>query len=434
MVTTWRITMLFIKLIVLTCFSIQTTYANKIDSLSARADVLKFLEDNFKEQGVLSTHRCIGNSSTKRLNIYFSIPDTIFVEDPITRELHAKTVPKDTSQLRNKDILRFPLHLPLENIMWAFKEKAWQIHKADIDGNGYTDMVINFDTAGVIVVMDTKKGYEAHILNDSYDFTSYTFMNFMPLPDGTKALILRHNPCTLENQTAARKIITYITDSNTDMPLKDTLYKVITVIDSIYLWRSDTPYYSHRWVNSDTVDMKRYSMMDTVVFKFNGFAKYNSHLSAAAISKIGYYFYADYEECMEIQSDGKCFLRYPDYDTTFSAQLDIKRLDELWDFAAYLGVQPGKYEECGSFSGLSRGAFIIYFSDGTKRELVFGTKTPPMGLGYLGLKLSEISFDLDWQPSAKCKGPGCPCPKLDTSKWKYTVDCECRSIDMVECY
>lgn len=434
MVTTWRITMLFIKLSVLTCFNIQTTYANKIDSLSARADVLKFLEDNFTEHGILSTYRCIGISSTKRMYIYYSIPDTIFVEDPVTRELHDKTVPKDTSHFKNKDILRFPLHLPLENIMYALNEKTWQIHKADIDGNGYTDMVINFDTAGVIVVMDTVMGYEAHILNDSYDFTSYTFMNFMPLPDGSKALILRHNPCTLQNQTAARKIITYITDSNTGKPLKDTLYKVITVIDSIYLWRSDTPYYSHRWVNSDTVDMKRYRMMDTVVFKFNGFAKYNSHSNAATISKIGYYFYADYEECLEIQRDGQCFLHYPDYDTTFSAQLDHVKLDELWSFAAYLGVQPGKYEECGSFSGLSRGAFIIHFTDGTKRELVFGTKTPPMGLGYLGLKLSEISFDLDWQPATKCKGPDCPCPKLDTSKWKYTVDCECRSIDMVECY
>lgn len=434
MMTTRHITILFITLIVLTCFNIQTTYANKIDSLKTRADVLKFLEENFTEHGVLSTHRCIGNSSTKRLNIYFSIPDTIFVEDPITRELHAKTVPKDTSQLRNMYILGLPLHLPLKNIMYALNEKAWQIHKADIDGNGHTDMVINFDTAGVIVVMDTVKGYEAHILNDSYDFTSYTFMNFMPLPDGTKALILRHNPCTLEHQTAQKKNVTYITKTGSfnNKQADDTLYKIITVTYPQGCgWDSGA---TSTYSISDTVNMKRYSMLDTVVFKFNGFAKYNSHVPAAAISKIGYYFYADYEECMDIYRDGQCYLRYPDYDTTFSALLDIKRLDELWDFAAYLGVQPGKYEECGSFSGLSRGAFIIYFSDGTKRELVFGTKTPPMGLGYLGLKLSEISFDLDWQPSAKCKGPGCPCPKLDTSKWKYTVDCECRSIDMVECY
>lgn len=432
--TTKHITILLITTMLLASVSIQHAYANKIDSLKTRADVLKFLEDNFTEHGILSTHRCIGISSTKRMYIYYSIPDTIFAEDPITRELHAKTVPKDTSHFKNKDILRFPLHLPLENIMYALNEKDWQIHKADIDGNGYTDMVINFDSAGVIVVMDTVKGYEAHILNDSYDFTSYTFMGFLPLPDGSKALILRHNPCTLENQTAAKKIITYITDTNADKPLRDTLYKVITVIDSIYLWRSDTPYYSHRWVNSDTVGMKRYSMMDTVVFKFNGFAKYNPHANAATISKIGYYFYADYEERAEIQSDGQCFLHYPDYDTTFYAQLDDVKLDELWNFAAYLDVPSGKYQECGSFSGFSRGAFIIHFSDGTKRELVFGTKTPPMGLGYLGLKLSEMSYGLDWQPAGKCSGPDCPCPKLDTSKWKYTIDCECRSIDMVECY
>lgn len=434
MATTKRITILFVTTILLVFSFIANAYANKIDSLTTRADVLKFLEDNFTEHGILLTHRCIGNSSTKRLNIYFSIPDTIFVEDPITRELHAKTVPKDTSQLRNMYILGRPLHIPLENIMYALNERAWHIHKADIDGNGYTDMVINFDTAGVIVVLDTVKGYDAHILNDSYDFTSYTFLNFMPLPDGGKALVLRHNPCTLEHQTWREKTTTLVTASYSkgNETTIDTVCKIITVIDSTSSW--DSPHIWRSYIISDTVSIERYNMVDTVVFKFNGFAKYNTKANAAAISKIGYYFYSDYEECMEIHRDGQCYLRYPDYDTTFSAQLDGVTLNELWNFAAYLDVQPGKYEECGSFSGFSRGAFIIHFTDGTKRELVFGTKTPPMGLGYLSLKLSEISTELHWQPAIKCSGVDCPCPKLDTTKWKYTVDCDCRSIDMVECY
>ncbi len=429
-----HVTTLLITTMLLASVSIQHVYANKIDSLKTQADVLAFLETNFSEHGVLSTHRCIGISSTKRLNIYFSIPDTIFVEDPVTRELHAKTVPRDTSYWREADRGRLPLHLPLENIMYALNKRAWQFHKGDIDGNGYTDMVINIDTAGVIVVMDIITGYGTHILNDSYDFTSYTFRNFIPLPDGSKALVLRHNPCTLEHQTAQEKNISYITKpgSANNKEAEDTLYKVIMVAYPQCSW--DSPSISRQYIIKDTVDIKRYSMMDTVVFKFNGFAKYNPHFNTSSISKIGYYYRSDYENCIEIQSNGQCYLRYPDYDTMFSAQLDNKRLNELWHFAAYLDVPSGKYEECGSFSGFSKGAFIIHFTDGTKKELVFGTKTPPMGLGYLSLKLSEISYGLDWQPAEKCKGQNCPCPKLDTTKWKYTVDCNCRSIDEVECY
>lgn len=179
-------------------------------------------------------------------------------------------------------------------------------------------------------------------------------------------------------------------------------------------------------------DKRNERLLGLVVLK--GFEKYNPHANAATISKIGYYFYADYEERMEIQSDGQCYLSYPGYDTMFTARLETKQLAELWNFTSYLDVPSGKYKECGTFRGFSRGAFIIHFTDGTKRELVFGTKTPPMGLGYLGLKLSEISYRLDWQPAEKCSGPDIPCPKLDTSKWKYTVDCSCRSIDEVVCY
>jgi hypothetical protein len=427
-VTTRHVTILLITTILLASGSIQYVYANKIDSLTSREAVRKFLVEHFNERGILGINRCIGISPAKRLGIFFPIPyDTIEIEDPVTREFVLRTMPRDTSYLWRKTTKEYPLHIPPENILNAMEMRNWQFYKADIDGNGFTDILVDIDTYGVFTMMDMGDRYEGHILGDSYDFHSYAFRDFITLPDGSNALLLRRNPCTLDNRSFKNKTITYLTRPGNDNMRMDTLYKIVMIADSIYKCR--TGEFSYLKIISDTVDIKRYNKTDTIVFKFNGFARYNSQVNQLSIDKIGYYFYGS---CMEIHKNGEGFLRDTNYDTTFFAQLGSNQLSELWDYATYLNIQSGEYDSQGALNR-SAGAFVLYFSDGTEKELVFSTGIPPMGLGYLSVKLAEAGYEMDWQPMKKYNNADV-CKKREIAEWEYTVDCAyCYPINRYDC-
>lgn len=374
--------------------------------------------------------------------MYLSTPDTIEVEDPVTRAIHKKNFPKDSNGLRTVDVQnRIYDTTVCQYIVRLLDIKTWHIHKADLDGNGYSDLVIDIDTAGVTVVMDMGNRFEGHILLDNRDFISYSFKGFMTLPDGSTALLLRHNPCTLAERSKGPAIVSYITENVTDVMdgkgiiKTDTLYKVITMIDSIYLWKGDVPSYSHRWVNSDTIDMRRYNLTDTIVYKFNAFVKYNPNPLHADIAKISYHQLYEYNHkdnaCVEINANGECYLHYDGYDTTFSARVDKTKLKNLWDLAEYLDIKLNNYSDPGNNAAVRYGnVFVVHFGDGTTKEIVFGKCIPPIGLGYLSEKIADISINVDWQPSEKCVDDLCPCEQRPVVKWSG-ARCDCESIDEV---
>lgn len=412
-------------------------HASKIDSLSAKDEVQNFLATALGENGLLMMNRCAGISFTESDRIYnqlyFTVQDTIVVEDPVTRQPHYKTTQRDVSGLRVLDTQSRFSSISNNNITRLMDRNSWQIHKADIDRNGYTDLVIDIDTAGVAVVMDMGNKFEGHVLVDNRDFYSYNFKKFISLPDGNTALVLRHNPCTLGQRSSRPKTISYIIDTVTNQA--DTLYKIITMVDSIYLWKGGVRTYSHRWVDSDTIDMKRYRATDTIVYKFGGFVKYNPNTNHAAIAKIAYHQLFNFDDpgnaCIEVNKNGTCFLHYEQYDTMFSGRLNNTARSGLWGLAEYLDANTNNYSNNRNNAAIQHGnVFVIHFNDGTTKEIVYGKCRPPMALGQLSKKLSEASYTIHWQPVDKSVDLDCSCTSRPVVEWSSSL-CDCDSIDEV---
>ncbi|MCB0695905.1 MAG: hypothetical protein KDC07_00990 [Chitinophagaceae bacterium] len=403
----------------------------------------QFLSVELGETGVLYFKRCTGISVTERNrlynHLYFEIPDTIYVEDPVTSEVYRTTVQRDSSGLRTLDSQSLSLFIPYDRIVSLMKEQSWHMYKADIDRNGNTDLVIDIGMSGTIVLMDMGERVEGHALLDNKDFLSYSFRKFTLLPDGSTALVLRHNPCTLRERTARPSTISYITDTITGGTSGgsriDTMYKIVTIIDSIYNWNAGKPYYSYRCVQSDTVDMKRYHVYDTLVYQFDGFVKYNAHSIHKSIAKIVYHkiFSSDdpMNACVEVNVNGACYLRFEEHDATFSGTINRAELVSLWGLAEYLDIDRNEYSDNCNDDQIRHGnVFVIQFEDGTIKEIVFGKCTPPMGLGYLSKKLSDISRTVYWQPAEKCSVPECICKHKPEVQWSG-ARCDCASIDEV---
>lgn len=414
-------------------------YAGAIDSLTTKEQIQKFLVDKLGENGVISLSACADVTQSLRSRLYLFGFDTIMVEDPITNEMMPTPMPRDSSSLQGVDHRR-SIYFPIENIVEIMSRRPWQFYKSDIDQNGLTDMAINIDSGGVIVVMDEGSKIEGHIPWDAPDFSSYSFKGFTSLPDGSKALLLRHHPCTLEEQTSGLTV-SYVTDTislpgTATAAIKiDTVYKIITRVDTLCVCPHINKVSKQEvYIISDTVDMKRYRLTDTVVFKNGGFAKYNPKSKPAGITKIGYYHFAygAYQDCMEVNRNGLCLLQYGGYDTVFSANLDREHLNELWDFMSYVNSDPVFQEDANGATPKDRGGmFVIQFDDGTVKEMPFGRGAPPIGLGYLSKKLSDVSDAVNWQ-SSKTNSVDCPCKRIAIKKWSQTIDCDCRSIDMIE--
>jgi len=395
------------SLLLLMCLcALHRGYANEIDRLKTKEDVRKFLAANLGEKGFFSG-RC---------------------SQPVSCEKVKEEIENDTSY-HHPALEDGSINLPFNYVTWALDNTDWHFYKADIDGNGYTDMVI--DAGMVIVIMDMGGNIEGHVVSITANPRLYGFKDFISLPDGTSALVLRHdhNPDKLMARPDQQGKIAYITDTlagdNTnpgDIKI-DTLSKIMTGIDTLVSRKfdrgsiiMDTTYASY----ADTVDMRLYNMADTIVYKFYGFTVYKPGFKPVGISKIVYY-YEDYgtvtgwvpaNSCLEINKNGKCLLRYlyHEPDTTFSAMLDSTRSRKLWRFMSGINVKPiNERNSCVAIDGGEGAIFAFYFDDGTVKKMEFWNCRLPMGLGYLSKAISDISEVLNWQLSETNGDFQCPC-------------------------
>jgi hypothetical protein len=381
--------------------------ANEIDTLSTKESVKKFLAANFTESTLHYYSRCGQISKTLKIPLYLSQPDTILVEDPESFEYIPKTIPRDSTSLLYWDTGTITLVRPYENIVYLIDEYPYTFHKADLDGNSYKDLIIDINSGIVIVVMDMRNTYEGYFLTDMIDFHSYSFLNFIQLPDNATGLLVRRNPSTMENNLYLMDLprhITYITDTVRDHAgsssvIKiDTLYKIISVIDSTKCCGCIDSVIVTTY--SDTVDVRRYKVVDTLVYKFNSFVKYNSHYQPVGISKITYRntHWNEHCACMEVQKNGFCFLAYANFDTCFSAMLESTNLDMLWNYMAYIDIK-SEHSSGDYYSELyETNIFTIYFDDGTIKKINYAD-TSPARFSYLTEQLSTISRALPWQGS-----------------------------------
>ena len=312
---------------------------------------------------------------------------------------------------------------PVDSVISAMNRAPWRYYRADIDNNGYTDLVI--DAGIVVVVMDMGSVFEAHTFSISLNWDSYGFKSFALLPDGTFALLLRHdhNSCMSVRHSNLPGYVTYITDTvsnkkNNSTGIKvDTLYKITegVVIAEEIMPDTDTakmvktPY-------ADTVDMKLYNMTDTIVYKLCGFTSYHPDAKHQKISKINYNYFlnggvigSDRYVCMEIGSNGICSLQYLGDSAVFSAILDSVRLSQLFDFISYIDIKSKKDIYRCEIDHSTGGAFAVSFNDGTQKSIYIWSHRPPMDLGYLSEALSNIAMSLKWKPAAKRSDFECPC-------------------------
>lgn len=175
--------------------------------------------------------------------------------------------------------------------------------------------------------------------------------------------------------------------------------------------------------------MQLYNASDTLIYGFNSFIKYHTHLKSGRIKKINYSFHSYMDEiCMEINKDGKCYLRYRDYVTPFkklSAVMDDSSLRQLWYFMANINVKDkidGYYEMMTHTSG---GEFNIYFEDGTVKQMFAYFCCPDIDLAYLSKYLSKLSQTLKWEFVDKQPADfECPCKRPDVEESNAEL-CDC---------
>lgn len=371
--------------------SFKNVHANPIDSLTSKNDVQKFLIANLSKSGVVFLNQCADIWQAEKIKpakyVRDSIIDTVTIVDPETRKESKKVIKHERIQLPDcsPDTNNSPLHYPYDKLAQVMDRYPWHLHKADIDHNGFTDLVV--DAGIVIIVMDMGGKFEGHLFSDSPDLGSYSFKNFLSLQDNSTALLFRH-------------------DYN----------------------RCD-----------DTMDIRLFNVVDTIVYKFHGFAKYSHFFKPIGISKIDYYYHssstercADRYDCIEINKNGQCFMQYLGGFThnlkdraIFSGTIDTVRLHELWNLVSYVDIKSKKDIYACWIDHSSGGTFAIYFDDGSTKKITTWAYCPLMDLGYLSKKISDISRIIQWQPSKKHYGFECPC--ILSSELNYNLNgCECR--------
>lgn len=335
--------------------------ANEIDTLSSKESVRLFLINNLKgvyePNSIASLYRSnIKIARTPNLyadSVYYSTPDTVFVQDPIT--MAYTLVINEPEPLADSVSL---VHCPdtvgdklssFDEIFQVMEQQGFQYYKEDIDGNGYTDLIV--DAGKVLVVMDNRKGLEGYLLSDSPDFSAYKYKRSISLPGGGKGLELERRSCPDRNDTTNKSITT---------------------------------------------------RLDTVVYRHNGFAKYNAAKNHKRIEKILYEYIVftgmcDVTVSMEIHRDGKCYLSYSEIRPTLTSKLDRATINELWQFAEYVDIRSYKSGYGCWIDHFIGCTIVIYFDDGTAKGSQFKGFKLPMELGYLSRKLSDISYDQNWQ-------------------------------------
>lgn len=346
--------------------------ANEIDKLSTKEDVQKFLASKLSNKGIVFANKCVDISQVQKIRM--SLSEKIEVVDPITGEIiRTEVVSREPDT--NDRYWDFPfVSRKFDDIASMLDTGGYQFYRADLDGNEYTDLIV--DAGIIIVVMDMVSGIEGYMFSE-VPF-SLTFQNIISLPDRSKALLLKYKHCGAD--TAA---------------------------------------------------------VDTIIYKFNAFVKYHPTYKPVGIRKINYYFQCSsgmipYERynCMQINKDGLCFMKYhnpnpfePDnYDTTFSATLDSRQIDGLLNLVAYINIKSYKdvYDHGGAHG--EGGTFVIHYDDGAVKTIRIWSCPPPTSLGYLSKNIAAISRELKWQSSNTQPDFECPCRSWGNES---TTDCGC---------
>jgi hypothetical protein len=407
----WQLSLLLCILL----FASGIAQANTIDSLSTKQDILKFLTDNLSNKGIFLLDEPTMLFRPERKQIYAFADDTVQAKDEFTGKTFTQIIPHDPNSYKNSaDTSPLSGLFPPSDALEIMDQYPFHFYKADIDNNGYTDLIV--DAGLVIVVMDMGTNIEAHTFSPSAVWNSYSFKNFLSLPGGTCALLLRHdhNPCGPRSHASPPKAVTFIThilpndaviSSTTRI---DTLYKITTGIDTETRGMPGSNSYKQIAVNyADTVDMHLYNAIDTIVYKFHGFANYNRHYKTPDISKLIYCagccgdVYLDIAECIEIKRNGECLLTYSDRNHTFSGSLDSNRLKELWNYISYIDIRSKKDNYICEVDHSSGGTLLIYFEDGTYKMIGMSGQHPPFEIGYLCKQLSDICKKQTWLYSQK---------------------------------
>lgn len=366
--------------------SVPTTWANAIDSLSGKRDVQNFLVNHFSNTGI--THLTMTDISSLDKNHPPFVFDTPY---------------------------------PLDSLEATMKRTSWQFYKADINSDGHTDLVV--DAGIVVIVVDTGNGFEAHTFSTSPVWNSYSFTRFFLLPDGTPALLLRHdhNPYRSVEHAGLHGKVAYITDTiavngaTTSYVRVDTLYKITTGRERLWPIPSQgNPRDTATIPYADTVDLRLYNMTDTIISINNGFTIYKSGLAPADISRIHYYCYlsggitGNFDACLEINKHGKSFYQHAGEPPVFSGMLDSATTNMLWRFMRhvdFISKKDNYFSETDHSSGC---VFTIYFDNGTTKTINFWAYDLPIDLAYLGKMLYNAGRTVNWQPCGKHEGFNCP--------------------------
>ncbi len=383
-------------------------YANGIDSLTTKENVQKFLITKLSKSGVIYLNQFVGISRTK------------------ARTAH------DFYYLDRRP---YPESYPFAKLAKRMSTYPLLFFKADIDGNGLTDLVV--DAGVVIVVMDMGVRVEGHIFSTSLVSNSYGFKNFISLPDGSTGLVFRHdhNPYSATRVNSLPGKITYVTGSTNSGTLstikKGRQLLVHSGINTSWQETSATDSILITMDFSDTFDAELYNLTDTLVYKYNGFSNYNSHYKPASISKVCYYFTSsanvgsEGQDCFQIQKNGQCFMKYLGRSGNFSAVADTKTITDLWNLISYVDVKSKKEWYLGSTDHASGGVIAFHFEDGSVKKIAAWACCPVIGLCYVTNYISKITEKLHWQVTGphtefECSFEPSPLPDEETD------DCECR--------
>lgn len=323
--------------------------ANAIDSLKTKEDVQQFLTKKFGKEAFIWTRRCADLSQAEKNKLLLAEQDTIMVDDSMT----GKTVVKIKPRVLSPNSCLFDdtdemLNFPADHFIKIINKYHWHFYKADINADKRSDMLI---AAGgiTLAIIDNGTKFKGHILSFRDDLKTDVLKNIIRLPDGSAGLLFK-------------------------------------------------------WEQSNDSSDKLYDT-DTIVYKFQGFAKYNNHYQPTTISKLSYRYVrseglvCDNEACIVITTDGKCFLRYDRYNTIFESTVDTQILNELFNLVRYSDVKsiPDKYVVQVDH-GVG-GTFTVYFGDGTKKSITIWGESPPKGVDYVLKNISDISRSVRWLKS-----------------------------------
>ena len=332
--------------------------ANTIDSLKTKQEVKNFLKSHFSHTDITFMYRYADLTVNAKHRAHLLeprsvVPDTIQVQDPITNEWFLKTLSHefDSIYYQCEEPNNYDVTYSFDSVAARMDDKGYKFFKADIDGNGYTDLVI--EAGPMIAVMDMVGKLEGHILSMQTDTSAYGLSPIISLPEGSVGLVIRNGTC-----------------------------------------------------GPGMSGVKENKNIDTVVYEFRSFLKDNRDYKPSDISKINYQFIdndgmpCDGFTTMEIDVAGDCFLKYSQYSTAFSGRVEREQLDDLWNFVSYVNLKAKEDVYINWATHTTGCALSVYFNDGTIKRIYAWDCSPSRSVNYLTKRIADICDSVDWQPEA----------------------------------